>query len=217
MPLVLDASNILHVTGVLPPELAGPDERGLVDLIRASRWRGERIWVVCDGGRRASSSEFHDGAVLHHAGPGSDADTVIAKLIETCSHRNSLIVVTSDRRVAAHARRRDCRTLRSEEFLAALARDCAGRTAPRASAKTTARTVTRTTANGGARAGAKGTEDAARIDAAQVAAWLAYFGLSEQRAASVEQDAAHAAEREAARLARELGIRARDAARRRTR
>jgi hypothetical protein len=119
--------------------------------------------------------------------------------------------------VAAHARRRDCRTLRSEEFLAALARDCAGRTAPRASAKTTARTVTRTTANGGARAGAKGTEDAARIDAAQVAAWLAYFGLSEQRAASVEQDAAHAAEREAARLARELGIRARDAARRRTR
>jgi hypothetical protein len=217
MPLVLDASNILHVTGVLPPELAGPDERGLVDLIRASRWRGERIWVVCDGGRRASSSEFHDGAVLHHAGPGSDADTVIAKLIETCSHRNSLIVVTSDRRVAAHARRRDCRTLRSEEFLAALARDCAGRTAPRASAKTTARTVTRTTANGGARAGAKGTEDAARIDAAQVAAWLAYFGLSEHRAASVEQDAAHAAERAAARLARELGIRARDAARRRTR
>lgn len=217
MPLVLDASNILHVTGVLPPELAGPDERGLVDLIRASRWRGERIWVVCDGGRRASSSEFHDGAVLHHAGPGSDADTVIAKLIETCSHRNSLIVVTSDRRVAAHARRRDCRTLRSEEFLAALARDCAGRTAPRASAKTTARTVTRTTANGGARAGAKGTEDAARIDAAQVAAWLAYFGLSEHRATSVEQDAAHAAEREAARLARELGIRARDAARRRTR
>ena len=208
MPLVLDASNILHVTGVLPPELAGPDERGLVDLIRASRWRGERIWVVCDGGRRASSSQFHDGAVLHHAGPGSDADTVIAKLIETCSHRNSLIVVTSDRRVAAHARRRDCRTMRSEEFLAALARDCAGRPAQRAAAKA---------ASPGARGPAKDAGDAARIDAAQVAAWLAYFGLSESRATSVEQDAAHAAEREAARLARELGIRARDAARRRAR
>ena len=197
MPLVLDASNILHVTGVLPPELAGPDERGLVDLIRASRWRGERIWVVCDGGRRASSSQFHDGAVLHHAGPGSDADTVIAKLIETCSHRNSLIVVTSDRRVAAHARRRDCRTMRSEEFLAALARDCTGRAAPRAASKDPG--------------------DAARIDSAQVAAWLSYFGLSDSRSTSVEQDAAHAAEREAARLARELGIRARDAARRRAR
>jgi len=209
MPLVLDASNILHVTGVLPPELAGPDERGLVDLIRASRWRGERIWMVCDGGRRASSSEFHVGAVLHHAGPGSDADTVIAKLIETCSHRNSLIVVTSDRRVAAHARRRDCRTMRAEEFLAALARDCAGRGAPRAAAKPTAKL--------GARAASKDPGDAARIDAAQVAAWLAYFGLSDSRATTVEHDAAHAAEREAARLARELGIRARDAARRRAR
>ncbi len=205
MPLVLDASNILHVTGVLPPELAGPDERGLVDLIRGSRWRGERIWMVCDGGRRATSSEFHDGAVLHHAGPGSDADTVVAKLIETCSHRNSLIVVTSDRRVAAHARRRDCRTMRSEEFLAALARDCAGRAAARAAAKPCAR------------AASTDPSDATRIDAAQVAAWLAYFGLSENRATSVEHDAAHAAEREAARLARELGSRARDAARRRTR
>ena len=217
MPLVLDASNILHVTGVLPPELAGPDERGLVDLIRGSRWRGERIWVVCDGGRRASTSEFHDGAVLHHAGPGSDADTVIAKLIETCSHRNSLIVVTSDRRVAAHARRRDCRTMRSEEFLAALARDRAGRTASRAAAKPTAKPSVRATASGGARAASKDAGDAARIDAAQVAAWLSYFGLSDSRSRSVEQDAAHAAEREAARLARELGIRARDAARRRAR
>ncbi len=196
MPLVLDASNILHVTGVLPPELAGPDERGLVDLIRRSRWRSERIWIVCDGGRRASSSQFHDGAVLHHAGPGSDADTVIAKLIETCSHCSSLIVVTSDRRVAAHARRRDCRTMRSEEFLEALARDCAATSS---------------------RAPRKSAGDADRIDAAQVAAWLAYFGLTEDRSTSVEHDAAHAAEREAARLARELGIRARDAARRRMR
>ena len=208
MPLVLDASNILHVTGVLPPELAGPDERGLVDLIRASRWRSERIWVVCDGGRRASSSEFHDGAVLHHAGPESDADTVIAKLIETCSHRNSLLVVTSDRRVASHARRRDCRTMRSEDFLAALARDCAGRPAQRGSTKP---------ASPSSRGRDRGAGDAARVDAAQVAAWLAYFGLSDSRANSAEQDAAHAAEREAARLARELGIRARDAARRRAR
>jgi hypothetical protein len=201
MPLVLDASNILHVTGVLPPELAGPDERGLVELIRRSRWRGERIWVICDGGRRASASTFHDGAVLHHAGPGSDADTVIAQLIDTCSHCGSLLVVTSDRRVAAHARRRGCRTMRSEEFLAALARDCAAATPRRATTR---------------QASATGS-DAERIDTAQVAAWLSYFGLSEDRSRSVEQDAAHAAEREAARLARELGIRARDAARRRTR
>jgi hypothetical protein len=209
MPLVLDASNILHVTGVLPPELAGPDERGLVDLIRRSRWRGERIWIVCDGGRRASSSQFHDGAVLHHAGPGSDADTVIAKLIETCSHCSSLIVVTSDRRVAAHARRRDCRTMRSEDFLAALARDCTV-TPSRAPRKSAAPARAAPPA-------AKAAADADRIDAAQVAAWLAYFGLADGRSKSVEHDAAHAAEREAARLARELGIRARDAARRRAR
>jgi hypothetical protein len=209
MPLVLDASNILHVTGVLPPELAGPDERALVGMIRSSRWRAERIWVVCDGGRRASSSEFHDGAVLHHAGPGSDADTVIAKLIDTCSHRNSLTVVTSDRRVAAHARRRDCRTMRSEDFLAALARDCGDRTARKARPPATSTRAPRPAARVAA--------DSERIDAAQVAAWLAYFGLSGSRTASVEQDAVHAAEREAARLARELGIRARDAARRRAR
>ncbi|MBU3728229.1 MAG: NYN domain-containing protein, partial [Phycisphaerales bacterium] len=214
-------SNILHVTGVLPPELAGPDERGLVDMIRRSRWRGERIWIVCDGGRRASSSQFHDGAVLHHAGPGSDADTVIAKLIETCSHCSSLIVVTSDRRVAAHARRRHCRTMRSEEFLEMLARDCTG--TPSRGAGTSTRRATaapaasRPAAQPAARAPSKPSGDAERNDAAQVAAWLAYFGLAEDRSKSVEHDAAHAAEREAARLARELGIRARDAARRRTR
>lgn len=214
VPLVLDANNILHVTGVLPPELAGPDERALIALIRGSRWRDERVWMVCDGGRRASSTS-HMGAVIHHAGPGSDADTVISELIDLCSHRRTLCVVSSDRTVCARARRRGCRTLSSEAFLEALARD-ASRTPraapPRGRSGAPARSA-RHPAPAGDAAISRVKADAQ--GAAQVAAWLAYFNLARDASVRLEQDILHDAERAAAHLAHELGIRARAAARRR--
>ncbi len=49
MPLVVDAYNVLHVTGVLPPEIAGLDLNGLADLIEASGLAKDEVWIVCDG------------------------------------------------------------------------------------------------------------------------------------------------------------------------
>ena len=41
MPLLIDAYNVLHVVGVLPPDLAGIDLEELAILIAKSRFRGE--------------------------------------------------------------------------------------------------------------------------------------------------------------------------------
>ncbi|HMN97297.1 MAG TPA: NYN domain-containing protein [Phycisphaerales bacterium] len=54
MPLIVDTYNVLHVTGVLPPALAGLDVDRLAVLIAQSRYRWETTWLVCDGARPAA-------------------------------------------------------------------------------------------------------------------------------------------------------------------
>ena len=49
MKVLIDTFNVLHVTGVLPPGLAGPDVTGLAALITTSRWKSAQIAMVCDG------------------------------------------------------------------------------------------------------------------------------------------------------------------------
>ena len=91
MPLVLDAYNVLHVSGVLPPDMAGMGPHDLVETITSSRYRGQSIWMVFDGlptailgqsprmidAYRPAPMEVGD-AVYHFSGPRSNADAVIA-------------------------------------------------------------------------------------------------------------------------------------------
>lgn len=123
MPLLIDANNVLHVTGVLPPHLAGPDLAGLSALVARSRWRSDGVVFVCDGAPRPDE----DVAAGHHrvlwSGPGREADAVIAEQVERSSAPRTLTVVSSDRAVTRHAARRRCRTLTAEDFLARLAED----------------------------------------------------------------------------------------------
>lgn len=51
MPLIIDVYNVLHTTGILPPDLAGIGVTDLKRLIAISRYRNEPCRLVCDGVR----------------------------------------------------------------------------------------------------------------------------------------------------------------------
>lgn len=124
MPIVIDTYNVLQTTGVLPPELAGIDLESLLALLANSRYRNQKITLVCDGtskGRKRIS--LAKTITLKFSGPHKNADDLIIELLDKCSHRRSITVVTSDRAVAKAAKSRRCSTLTSQLFLEHLAND----------------------------------------------------------------------------------------------
>lgn len=136
MALLVDTYNVLHVTGVLPPDLAGLGVLELRDLILVSRFRHMPVALVCDGhgpgvgGVDESSTASNLGVTIHYTGSRRDADTHIERAIRACTDPHRLSVVSSDRRIARAARRRRCRVMGSDAFLEALESDwrrCADR------------------------------------------------------------------------------------------
>lgn len=160
MPLLVDASNVLHVTGVLPPELAGPDELALAELVARSRWGRDFVLVVSDGGVPGDRRPFPAlGIVLRSTGARS-ADEVIVEEAKRSSFARRITVVTNDRALLAATTRLGCRSMSSVDFLSALANDAEkpGRAEPRRASLD--------------RPGA--TE---RLDAASVERWMREFGF----------------------------------------
>ncbi|MDY7107261.1 MAG: NYN domain-containing protein [Planctomycetota bacterium] len=124
MSLIIDTYNVLHVTGVLPPEIAGIDAAGLIDLIRQSRYRHRRTTLVCDGTPAEGAPVGRIGPVtVRYGGPGPTADALIATIIRRSSSPRRLTIVSSDRAVQREGRRRRCEVLSSEQFLEHLAAD----------------------------------------------------------------------------------------------
>ena len=124
MPLLIDTYNVLHMTGILPPEMAGIDVGGLIKLISVSRYRNQLVTLVCDGtGPMTSSGTSPRLIAVRFAGPGREADDLILELIDAASDRRRITVVTSDRAVATAARKRRCRTITSQAFLGHLLAD----------------------------------------------------------------------------------------------
>lgn len=147
MKLLIDAWNVLHQQGVLPPELAVDDLAGLVHLIRLSRWRDTPIDLVCDGrsgsgpdrGRIDDGGDGAAGVRVRWSGPARTADDLIIETVRKSDAPRSLLVVTSDRAIQREARRRRCRILTSEAFLERLSGDVpAGAAAPRGPGRPTA-------------------------------------------------------------------------------
>lgn len=130
MPTLVDAYNVLHVVGVLPPELAGIDLEELAALLEGSRFGREEVLLICDGIPKPNQVE--DGRRVHvrFAGAGTTADELIIRLVRRSSAPRRLTVVTSDREIAQHARRRRAKVLSSGAFLASLVEDHAAK--PRA-------------------------------------------------------------------------------------
>lgn len=121
--LLIDTYNVLHVTGILPPDLAGVDAQGLARLIARSRYASRDAALICDGQAPPDAPSAVDGVRLVYAGAGADADSLIDSLVREDSAPRSLTVVSSDRRVQASGRRRRAVVLSAEQFLRNLAAD----------------------------------------------------------------------------------------------
>ena len=108
MPTIVDTYNVLHVEGVLPPELAGPDITGLARLTADSRFAGEPVVLVCDGSPPGVKERpVSVGPVqIRFAGRGRSADDEIIRLVEQSSTPRRLTIVSSDRAIQRAARRR---------------------------------------------------------------------------------------------------------------
>lgn len=163
MPLIIDTYNALHVTGVLPPELAVGEPTGLAALIAASRFGSDAVWLVCDGVPRGASRVGR--IVIEGAGPGRSADDHIAAFLDRSSAPRRLTVVTSDRAIQRKARSRGADWMKSEEFLALLAEDAKrarpsrGRPAP------------------------QNPRRSVPLDAREVAGWMKLFEITAEQAA----------------------------------
>lgn len=133
MPVLIDAYNVLHVTGVLPPERAGIGLAELVGLLRTSRYAKEELVVVCDGTPGDEPRPREAGSVeIVYSGRGRTADDLIIERIERTTAPRRLLVVSSDQEIVRAARRRRSRPVASAEFLQLLLADAdAAEHAPR--------------------------------------------------------------------------------------
>lgn len=171
--LLIDVYNVLHVTGVLPPDLAGLDVLELGELIGVSRYRNGKTLLVCDGfgaptvddresyaylaGREPNARDY---AGILFAGRGREADWLIERLLERFGGSRRVTVVSSDKRLKRAAGRAKARHVRSEDFLKDLAEDARRTTRlPRAHRP-------------------KGLGDDTSLSKDEVALWARQFGLA---------------------------------------
>jgi hypothetical protein len=151
--LLIDVYNVLHVTGILPPDIAGLEVGDLAKLIRGSRYAREEVILVCDGtgggaanfgidrkrnaggsgvkrNRRGREGRKGTAAVVY-AGPGMEADSIMEMMLRgggrfgnaSAGRYGKSTVVSSDRRVRFAAKKANARSLASEEFLQQLVDD----------------------------------------------------------------------------------------------
>lgn len=125
--LVVDAYNVLHTTGVLPPHLAGIDVGGLAELVATSRYGSRRAVLVCDGIRPGPALPAAHAEIVY-AGPGREADDLIETMLK--GHGRSVTVVSNDHRLRRSARRARGTWLACESFLRQLVADHERATAP---------------------------------------------------------------------------------------
>ena len=88
------------------------------ELARFARAEGARVEVVFDG---APDEHFPDGSYfmgvrVFYAARGSDADSKIKGMVDAARERRTLVVVTSDRELAAYVRASGVRVASSGEF-----------------------------------------------------------------------------------------------------
>jgi predicted RNA-binding protein with PIN domain len=124
MELMIDTWNVLHQTGILPPESAGIGTRGLYALIEGSRWGGETVTLVCDG---TSSENAMTGPNVQtiFTGPHRSADDEIMARVANSTAARSILVITSDREIIRSIKTNGAQQLGSAAFLQTLVDDCA--------------------------------------------------------------------------------------------
>jgi len=127
MHIIVDGYNLIRQSDVLRGYERQSLEAGRKALIRSlaqyKRVRGHRITVVFDGWEGGSPQEERDrtgGMDIVYSRLGEKADEVIKRLVAGGSEE--ILVVTSDREIAAYAARRGKGSISSPEFAARLDR-----------------------------------------------------------------------------------------------
>jgi len=123
MRLLIDTFNVLHVTGVLPPGLAGPGVAGLAALIKGSRWSDAPVALICDGMPPSGGVPRLPARIRAIYSKNVEADDILERLIVDSTAPARLLVVSSDRRVRRAAKKRGAKDLESEQFLRMLLED----------------------------------------------------------------------------------------------
>lgn len=175
--VVVDTYNVLHSSGVLPPELAGLDTQGLIDLLAASRFRRREVLLVCDGGGPSDSNKRRLGERRHlgsfriiFSGQGRQADDEIEAIIAREPRTKGLLVISSDRRIRRAAAAKGFEERDSPSFLRQLADDWAR---GERSAKSDR--------------GISSVRDQVPLDAASVAHWARHLGVDGESAQRLAQ------------------------------
>lgn len=118
MSYIVDGNNVMGQTPGWHRDKQGARWRLLKDLAAFARAKRARVTVVFDGQPEhllPDGSAFKGVRVLY-AKKGSDADSRIARLVESSPDRRGLTVVTSDRHLGSLVRTEGARVLRSGEF-----------------------------------------------------------------------------------------------------
>jgi len=119
--LLIDAYNLLHQwRGNRAGDAPGDDLRALAALIRRSPWGGGRVRMVCDGSAPTNGGPDSPGVEVVYAGAGQSADDVLIDTVNRSSGAPGLTLVSSDRVIAAAARKRGATVVESGAFLARL-------------------------------------------------------------------------------------------------
>ncbi len=129
MPYLIDGNNVMAQRVGWHRDKAGA-RRGLMEeLAQFARARRVSVNVVFDG---APEEFFPDGSSykgvrVFYSERGSDADERIKSMVEETRGRRTLVVVTSDRRLADYVRRCGAQVVRSGEFRKRMEEATAGR------------------------------------------------------------------------------------------
>ena len=118
MSYLVDGNNVMAQRVGWHRDKPGARRRLLDELAAFARVKRVKVAVVFDG---APEEFFKDGSSyrgvrVFYAERGSNADERIKRLVEASRERRTLIVVTSDRALAAYVRRLSAQTLRSGEL-----------------------------------------------------------------------------------------------------
>jgi predicted RNA-binding protein with PIN domain len=126
MTLIIDGYNLLHASGVFGaargPKGFEQSRAALLDmLVDVLGERASDTIVVFDAARAPDGLPArlsHGGIRVWFAREYPDADSLIEELVEDDTAPGHLVVVSSDRRLQAAARRRRAKAVACEEWLA---------------------------------------------------------------------------------------------------
>ena len=115
---LIDGNNVMGQRVGWHRDKPGARRRLLSELARFARADGASVAVVFDG---APDEHFPDGASfmgvqVFYAERGSNADASIKRMVDASRERRTLVVVTSDRELAAYVRASGVRVLSAGEF-----------------------------------------------------------------------------------------------------